>query len=317
MSGLDLAGLRAAVAAGPVVRVLVLEVQGSSPREAGAAMLVTAAGQAGTIGGGALEWEAAREARALLSAGPWARRDRRLALGPALGQCCGGAVRLLLERFDAETLPGEGGAFLRPLASGLPPGGEDLAARQLLRRARDGRLAGPLVAEGLVAEPLAPPPATLMLYGAGHVGRALVRMLAGLPVRILWVDDAPARFPDPVPAHAERFLAANPADAAGFAPPGAQHLVMTYSHALDLEICHRVLSGPFGHLGLIGSASKAARFRARLAELGHPAERIARLSCPIGDRSLGKAPEAIALGVAAEVLRRAAAAPAAREEGAA
>jgi xanthine dehydrogenase accessory factor len=309
VSGFDREGLAAALAAGPAVRVLVLSVQGSAPCDAGAAMLVTAEAQSGTIGGGALEWEATAAARALLAAGgPWARRDLRLPLGPALGQCCGGAVRLLLERFVPGAVPGEGAAFVRPLAGGLPPVAADddslpLAVRRLLARARDGRLAGPETAAGWVAEPVAHDPDTLMLYGAGHVGRAVVRVLEGLPFRILWVDDRRARFPEVVPAHAEMLVAADPADAVALAGDTARHLVMTYSHPLDLEICRRVLARPFGWLGLIGSASKAGRFRTRLRAAGIGEAALARLVCPIGDRTLGKAPAAIAIGIAAELLR--------------
>jgi xanthine dehydrogenase accessory factor len=281
-------------------------------------MLVRGTGQAGTIGGGALEWAAVAAARRLLAeGGAWARAELRLPLGPALGQCCGGAVRLLLERFDAGTLPAAGAPFLRPLASGLPPATEpDLAARRLARMARDGRVAGPVLSGGWIVEPMARSPAPLWLYGAGHVGRALVRVLEGLPVAVTWVDDAPSRFPDPVPPHVRALPTPQPERAAALAPPDALHLVMTYSHAADLAICHAILSRPHRFLGLIGSASKAARFRSRLAALGHGAEALARMQCPIGDRSLGKAPASIALGVAVEVLRLAAATPA-RAEGAA
>jgi xanthine dehydrogenase accessory factor len=98
--------------------------------------------------------------------------------------------------------------------------------------------------------------------------------------------------------------AADPALLADHAPSGAEHLVLTYSHALDLELCHRLLSRGFGRLGLIGSATKWARFRSRLAALGHSPAQIARIDCPIGDPGLGKHPQAIAIGVAGALLRR-------------
>ena len=141
-------------------------------------------------------------------------------------------------------------------------------------------------------------------------------MFEGLPFAITCVDDAPARFPDAIPPHATRLVAANPADAVALAPAGAAHLVMTYSHPLDLEICHRVLSrGDFGRLGLIGSASKSARFRSRLRALGHDDATIARLVCPIGLPGLGgKAPGEIAVAVAAELLTWNAAQAANRKE---
>lgn len=319
----DLAGLAAAVAReGAVVRVLVAGAEGSAPREAGASMLVWAEGQEGTIGGGALEWEAAARARGLLGAGPWARAEMRMPLGPALGQCCGGAVRLVMERFGAAevaallALRGPGADPLaRPLESGAAPDGTGLAAprapfgaRAAARTARSGAEgSGPVIAGGWIAERWAEAPSALVLYGAGHVGRALVAALAGTGWRILWVDDAAARFPATIPAHAERLVAADPADAVGLAGPEAAHLVLTYSHALDLEICHRILARPFRFAGLIGSDSKAARFRARLRALGHSEAAIARLVCPIGEKALGKTPAAIAVGVAAGLLRLAAA----------
>ncbi|QDL94132.1 xanthine dehydrogenase accessory protein XdhC (plasmid) [Paroceanicella profunda] len=327
-AGIDIDALGAAVArAGCVVRVVVAGTGGSAPREAGAAMLVWRDGQSGTIGGGALELEATARARALLEApGPWARAGMALALGPALGQCCGGSVSLLLERFtarEADTLAAlvRGGAstLARPTASGeaplagVAPPHAPLGLRRLLRAARAGASqGGALVSGGWAVEPVAGRGRPVILYGAGHVGRALVHALQGLPYRVLWVDTAAERFPAAVPEHAERLVAVNPADAVPLAPPEARHIVMTYSHALDLEICHRVLARPFARLGLIGSASKAARFRSRLKALGHSEAAIARLDCPIGERALGKAPAAVALGIAVELLREDAAAAAAQ-----
>jgi xanthine dehydrogenase accessory factor len=140
------------------------------------------------------------------------------------------------------------------------------------------------------------------------VGRAIVRVFQGLPFAITWIDTGAPRFPDH--AHdAIALVAANPADAAALAPAGAVHMVMTYSHALDLEICHRVLArGDFARLGVIGSASKSARFRARLRGLGHGDGAIARLECPIGLPGFGKSPTEIAVALAADLI----AAPAAR-----
>lgn len=303
--GFDLPGLAAAVAArGIVVRVVVAGFAGSAPRETGAAMLVWDAGQSGTIGGGALEWQAARAARALLGApGPWARQLLKLPLGPALGQCCGGHVTLLFERYAAEELASlTGPVIVRPVAAGLAPGA-GLAAARARRAARSGDSAGARMADGLMIEPLPEPAQPLWLYGAGHVGRAIVRVAEDLPLAITWIDSARGRFPETVPAHAAPLVAADPARAALHAPETAAHLVLTYSHALDLGICHAVLARRFRYLGLIGSASKAARFRKRLRDLGHAEPAIARLTCPIGDRTLGKRPAAIALGVVAEMLR--------------
>lgn len=302
VSGLDLPALRAAIARhGPVVRVVVAEVRGSAPREPGAAMLVWHGGFDGTIGGGALEWQALAQARARLGGEDGVRS---WPLGPDLGQCCGGAVTLAFEIFDAAraaAIP-DAGIYARPVGHGAeaPPA----PIRAHARAARAGE-AGPLVAAFAPApwlsECIAPARAPLFLYGAGHVGRAVVRALRDLPFAITWIDTGADRFPE---GAVDPLVAANPADAAALAPRDAIHIVMTYSHALDLEICHRVLlRGDFARLGVIGSASKSARFRSRLRGLGHGDGPVSRLDCPIGLPGLGgKAPAQIAIALAADLL---------------
>ena len=136
-------------------------------------------------------------------------------------------------------------------------------------------------------------------WGAGHVGRALVGVLAPLPdVAITWVDVAADRFPVLVPARVTMVPAAEPGRLVALAPTDAEHLILTYSHALDLELCYRLLGHGFTRCGLIGSATKWARFRSRLAALGHSGEAVGRIRCPIGNPALGKHPQAIAVGVA-------------------
>lgn len=300
--GFDLARLHDLVSAhGPLVRIVVAEIAGSTPREAGAAMHVWADGQDGTIGGGTLEHEATLTARAMLAGGAKARLDR-LPLGPTLGQCCGGAVTLLSEVWSAADLPGKDATMLvRP----LPGKGAEmpLAVRRLLARARgEGRETAARIVQGWFVEPLARPQRELWVWGAGHVGRAIVATLAPLPdLHVTWVDTAVERFP-PIPEGVTQRIAANPADLVREAPAHAEHLVLTFSHALDLELCHRLLGHGFRSLGLIGSATKWARFRSRLAMLGHAQDRIAAITCPIGRPELGKHPQAIAIGVAAELL---------------
>lgn len=298
---LDLDSLHAAVAAhGAVARVVIAAHDGSSPREVGAAMLVWADGQSGTIGGGALEWEALGLARAMLTGG--GQHLRRVPLGPALGQCCGGAVTVLTEVFDPHHLPRpEAGVFARAVEAGEKP----LAVARIVDRARgQGILPAPQLVQGWFLEPVAHPQRHLWVWGAGHVGRALVSVLAPLPgVQITWVDVAADRFPDAVPIGVQAVPAAEAAALVAHAPKGAEHLILTYSHALDLDLCHRLLTHGFARCGLIGSATKWARFRSRLAALGHAPGAIARIDCPIGDPSLGKHPQAIAVGVAAAFLR--------------
>jgi xanthine dehydrogenase accessory factor len=295
----DRATLARAIAAhGRVARVVVAATRGSVPREAGAAMLVWPGGQSGTIGGGALEFAAAERARAALATA----EDRldKVPLGPGLGQCCGGAVTLLTECWDAARLDQVQGPVL---ARG--PGARPLAVERLLRRARaEGRLPRPALVSGWMVEPVTAPARPLWIWGAGHVGRALVEVLAPLPdFALTWCDTGPERFPQRLPEG----VSARVFDAAGAAvaeaPGEAEHLILTYSHALDLELCHLLLRHGSAGAGLIGSATKWARFRSRLRAMGHGDDEIARIRCPIGQPELGKHPQAIAVGVAAQLLR--------------
>lgn len=295
----DLGALGAALAVHRrVVRVVIAGHDGSSPREVGASMLVWEGGQAGTIGGGALEFEAASKARGMLGAGGMS--VQRVALGPALGQCCGGAVTLWFEVL--ERVP--------DLVAGMVargPGAMPLAVKRILAAARgQGVRPGVALVEGWLVEPVAEPGRQVWIWGAGHVGRALVGVLAPLPgMAVTWVDVAAGRFPETVPEGVTVLPAADPALLADHAPQEAEHLVLTFSHALDLELCHRLLRRGFRSCGLIGSATKWARFRSRLAALGHDRAAVARIRCPIGEPAFGKHPQAIAVGVAAQMLRAA------------
>ncbi|WP_375689270.1 xanthine dehydrogenase accessory protein XdhC [Pseudooceanicola sp. LIPI14-2-Ac024] len=284
---------------GCVLRVAIAEVRGSAPREAGAAMVTGPAGLDGTIGGGALEFEALQVAAGL--AGP---KVLRRALGPELGQCCGGAVTLVFEVFDAALLAGiDGPGFARPVVAGA--GEMPLAIRRALSEARaKGAEVPVLLVDGWLLEPVAEARRPLWIWGAGHVGRALVAVMAPLPgFAITWVDTGAERFPDAVPEGVTTVPAADPAQLAAHAPADAAHLVLTYSHALDLALCDALLRRGFGWAGLIGSETKWVRFRKRLSEAGHGDAQISRIRCPIGDKSFGKHPQAIAVGVAAALLR--------------
>ena len=134
----------------------------------------------------------------------------------------------------------------------------------------------------------------------------MVDTLAPLPeFAITWIDTSDARFPENSPENVTNLPAANPAVLARHAPPNAEHLILTYSHALDLELCQQLLAHRFAFTGLIGSKSKWARFRTKLGGLGHSNEQILRITCPIGDPHLGKHPQAIAISVASRLLMNA------------
>jgi len=248
------------------VLVSVLRVRGSVPREAGTWMAVFADGQVGTIGGGQLEWDALRQARVRLADDapqpPW---EQRVALGPSLGQCCGGSLVLHFELVGAE----------------------DAAVLQ---------------------QRLAPSLADVALFGGGHVGHALVQALAPLPFRITWIDSRDEVFPAAVPRHVHTEHSDPVQSAVADLPPGAQVLIMSFSHAEDLDIVAACLQRqreradlPF--VGLIGSATKWASFRHRLRDRGFTDGELDRITCPIGLPGIrGKAPAVIAASVVAQLL---------------
>ena len=279
---------------GAVVRASLVGVRGSAPREAGAMMLITSTEIWQTIGGGTLEFEVMAGARDLIAApdAAWRRKVITAALGPDMGQCCGGQVRVLLERFgaaeDATLAALEACRVVAHPLSGDDPltDGGDAAP------GRDGDV---FLAPGVL------PGRPVFLYGAGHVGRALAPHLVALRFDLHWVDIAEDRFPAMIPEGARRVIATDPTVIAAHAPGDAFHLVITHNHALDEAICHRVLSGGgFARLGLIGSATKAARFRSRLGRAGIDEAALHRLVCPVGLPEItGKHPARVALSIAA------------------
>tara|TARA_B110000261_G_scaffold9487_1_gene9496 strand:- start:937 stop:1854 length:918 start_codon:yes stop_codon:yes gene_type:complete len=293
----DLLQLNAAIAKhGPVHRVVIAAIKGSSPRELGASMLLWTGGQSGSIGGGALEYQASQAPKPGL---------RHYPLGPELGQCCGGHVTLVTEYFtqpvQAEDL------YIRQIEGDLPL---SLPLARMQKAQRNGLgVAAIAYSDGWLAEPIDRPLIPLWIWGAGHVGRAVVHIAAEMPnLNITWIDTSPERFPENTPPHVTIAPAKEPAHLMPHAPLEAQHLIFTYSHALDLAICHAALMRGFAFCGLIGSSSKWTRFRARLAALGHSPRDILNITCPIGNPNLGKQPISIAIGVTqALVLRNTAA----------
>ncbi len=303
---------------GAAALVTVHEAQGSAPREAGARMIVRLDGAfAGTIGGGRLEWDALALARDALAQGRGPAVLVERVLGPDLGQCCGGRVRLLVETFDSRdadalaalaAAEAEGGTVEARWEDGrvvrrLPhPRPLPSRGRGEQRRPRAARSADP--SSGWT-ERLGEPRTPLLLFGAGHVGRSMVLALAPLPFAVRWVDPRPDAFPAHVPANATPVRTDDPAAEIAAARPGTSVLVMTHAHPLDLALTAaalRRLDLPF--VGLIGSATKRARFARRFRQLGIPEGRIAALSCPIGLPGIaGKEPAVIAAATAAQLLQ--------------
>ena len=285
-----------------VALVTVLATEGSAPREAGARMLVTEDGLIGTVGGGNLEHQAMRQARALLQrpVGEWRVQD--YPLGPFLGQCCGGRVRLMLEHLD----PSQSEWLAVLAAERRPP---TLSVRFLegrLIHAFDAAEAepaarGPAPAPGdHLAERIEEDVAPVMICGAGHVGQALMRALEPLPFAVQAVDTRPE-----LAGHAILATEAESVDWVTRAPGSAAVLIMTHDHALDYRLTRAALGGRAGFVGLIGSATKRARFLSRLTQDGITPEQRQRLVCPIGLPGIaGKAPAVIAVAVAAQLLLR-------------
>lgn len=293
-----------------VVRVLVAQLRGSAPREAGVSMLVDATEVIGTVGGGQLEWQAIAAARALLSATERSVRVQRLVLGADLAQCCGGVVELWIERFVPADRPllaaALAAAQARPtwLKSRFTAAGVERSLLSPDQHARTGGLELLREADGSLTllERLDDALAPLWLYGAGYVGQALARILLDLPVRLTWIDARAHLFPSGLPAAVA--LLHEPMASVARVPTGAHVLIMTHSHALDYALCRALLErNDLASLGVIGSDSKAARFRSRLRREGVAAEQLARLTCPIGIGGIGsKWPAAIAVAVAAQLL---------------
>ncbi|HEX9171569.1 MAG TPA: xanthine dehydrogenase accessory protein XdhC [Telluria sp.] len=301
----------------PAVLVTVAIAEGSVPREPGAKMLVGATSLHGTIGGGHLEHRAIAIARAMLAACDTAARLERFALGPSLGQCCGGVAHLAFEAADAATLEqlrqrrNEDSWRLVALDGAAGTALFDGAGRQisgidapLFARERGTYVMQEQDGRRWLVDAVAAPRARLVLFGAGHVGAAIVRALADLPCRVTWVDERDDMFPPQVPDNVTVEATDTPEALVAAAPAGASFLVMTHSHALDQRLSEAILARPdAGWFGLIGSITKRKQFEHRLNARGLDAARIAAMVCPIGLPGItGKAPAVIAASVAAQLL---------------
>lgn len=231
------------------VLVTIIEERGSTPRNAGSKMVVTAERIFETIGGGHLEYKAMEMAREMLASRSQETRLERFSLGASLGQCCGGATVLLFE-------------------------------------------------------PMGQPQAQIAVFGAGHVGRALVPLLASLPCKVRWIDSRENEFPEQIPTGAEKIVNDEVVDEVDNMPPGSYYLVMTHNHQLDLELTAAILKrGDFAYYGLIGSKTKRVKFEHRLRERGFAEDLMARMRCPMGLPEVkGKLPVEIAVSIAGEVI---------------
>lgn len=297
-----LAWLREIAPHAPAAMVRVLASEGSAPRGAGTRMLVTANDLSGTIGGGQLEFRAVEQARAILAHPPGTWRIQDYPLGPLLGQCCGGRVRLLIEHVDPARLGWlADAADQRVLVSTLLP---DRIACQVSADLLPTRLSArgdrPRVGDSFV-ETIGHYRRPLYLFGAGHVGQAVARHAEHLPFRLAWFDTRPEFEPiEGVAIVPERSIEACVAEA----PDDAAILILTHDHTIDYRLTLAALRREAtAFVGLIGSATKKARFLARLSDDGVDATARARLTSPIGLAGVvGKEPDVIAIATLAQLL---------------
>jgi xanthine dehydrogenase accessory factor len=305
------AAIRSVQATGSVVRIMIASVRGSAPREAGTSMLVDRSSIVGTIGGGQLEWSAIAAARNMLAdASSRIAQLQKLILGPQLAQCCGGVVQVWFERFVVADLPvlrsAEEAAARAPAVLVTNLVGTRIE-RRVLRQTRAGKNIELTDEDGTVTlrERLDHARPSIWLYGAGHVGQAVARVLVALPIQLTWIDSRSELLPAELAQSVHMKLANDPVATVADAPPGTRFVVMTHSHVLDYQLCKAVLDrGDQAWLGLIGSTSKSVRFRSRLLDDGVSHDRVASLVCPIGvDGIESKLPAVIAVSVAAQLLQ--------------
>lgn len=298
-----LAWLREVATQEPAALVSVLASEGSAPRGAGTRMLVTADRLFGTIGGGQLEHRAIEQARAIMALPPGSWRVQDYPLGPLLGQCCGGRVRLLIEHVDAAALGWlADAAEERVLVSTLTSG-------RIARHVSAQAIPAPLSARGdrpregaTFVEMIGQRRRSLYLFGAGHVGQAIARHAQALPFRLAWFDTRPLfETIDGVAIVPEDAIAQCVAEA----PEDAAMLILTHDHALDYRLTRAALERePIAFVGLIGSQTKRARFHNRLERDGVADTARARLTCPIGVTGVtGKEPDVIAIAALAQLLQ--------------
>jgi len=317
---------------GSVVRVVVTRTHGSTPRDAGAFMIVGKNDFSGTIGGGKLEYLALEQARQMLEASSSSamRKTQNFVLGTDLRQCCGGVAWVLLERYGPDQVLSleQQRANLTPdslIMRSTAPDGQlynsadhmaevakwPVIANTLREIMTEGDIKTPLLlndeesASQWFVEPAARKTVPLYIYGAGHVGRALVRVLEDTPFDITWVETDESRFPVEIRSGVSSVVSTQQADyAARVLEPNAFHVVITYSHEADLNICRAILKNAKGqYLGLIASDSKKAKFINRLKKDGVCEKAFEIFRCPIGLMSFShKDPSIVAISIAAQLI---------------
>lgn len=306
----------------PAVMISVIRSEGSVPRETGTRLIVTAEKLFNTIGGGNLEYQA------VLTAREWLKKDIKTAsiirysLNASLGQCCGGVVTLSYERITPQDRP-----WLLNLAENIQRYG---CVRRTVELTPLDETPPTAFLSKINIEPVSPaqtspscfvfqrsnrtllmeevintPQFHIVLFGAGHVGRALVNILSPLPCTIIWADERQNEFPAQLPVNVSKFIDEEPGLAIDEAPTSSYFLVMTHSHALDQELAEQILKrNDFIYFGMIGSKTKRKKFEHRLLKRNITQAQLNRMNCPIGINGIqGKEPAVIAISVAAELLR--------------
>jgi xanthine dehydrogenase accessory factor len=237
------------------VLVTLISVSGSTPRDSGTKMVITAEQTFATIGGGHLEYQCIAQAHELLiqqqNNKSGLQKIVDFQLGAKLGQCCGGATKVLFESFVQSRV-------------------------------------------------------NIMLFGAGHVGQALIGILAGLPCKVTWVDSRESQLAISTDEYnnVTHLVSDSPADEVASMGANSYYIVMTHNHQLDFDICQKILQRQdFAYLGLIASNTKWRRFKQRFSHRDIDPAQVERMNCPIGVSQVpGKQPMEVAVSVAAEVI---------------
>ncbi|HQS03297.1 MAG TPA: xanthine dehydrogenase accessory protein XdhC [Acidocella sp.] len=305
------------------VLVSVGTVKGSSPREQGTHMAVFPQRSQGTIGGGNLEFFATQHARALLSQPPAEAPFHELTqhstpLTPRFDQCCGGLVQLVFEKIRPKQC-----VWLNQLVTLLDTNSDDAALRttaerptawlfaDLAERTRTLLQAPPTANlrqretdHTALIEPIAPRALDIVIFGAGHVGQALIQSLQNLDADITIIDSRAEQLGFATPSQVHKIGTTDWQEYVDRGTDRTYFLVLTHSHQLDFELTEAILRhGQFYYCGLIGSRTKKIRFDRQFKARGLTPAQIARITCPIGLPQIqGKSPAIIAASVCAQIL---------------